>query len=68
MRAAGLEPDKREPLPHITFARPRKRGALRLAEGGIMPRPCAIQMNPLAVYGWADDRNARQFKILHELA
>lgn len=33
-----------------------------------MPRPCAIQMNPLAVYGWADDRNARQFKILHELA
>lgn len=33
-----------------------------------MPPPCVIHLNWLAVYGWADGRNARQFKILHELA
>lgn len=33
-----------------------------------MPPECFIHLNRLAVYGWADDRNARQFKILHELA
>ncbi|MBX7208133.1 MAG: hypothetical protein K1X78_07475 [Verrucomicrobiaceae bacterium] len=71
MRAAGLEPDTREPLPHFTFARPgnQARRASRWMPNDAVPLPATeIHLHRLAIYGWADDRSARQFKILHERA
>lgn len=74
--AAGLEPDPREPLPHLTFARPDRR---RLAAGSgardwaapfsraSTPLPdTVIRLERLALYGWAEDRTRRQFRILED--
>lgn len=71
---AGLEPDPRESLPHLTFARPDRR---RLAAGSgakdwavlfsraSTPLPdTVIRLDRLALYGWAEDRTRRQFRML----
>lgn len=73
-RAAGLEPDPREPLPHLTFARPNRRclatgsGARDwtvLCSRANAPLPDAvIRLERLALYGWAEDRTRRQFRML----
>lgn len=75
MTAAAVPPDPREPLPHVTFARPDRKATHReraqlarwiepLAES---LKPVPIHLHRLAMYGWAEDRNQRQFQILHEV-
>ena len=70
MAAAGLPPDSRPPYPHITIARPHRRATaedraeiLHWARSLTLP-PLQIRLSTLGLYGWAADRNSRQFRRL----
>jgi 2'-5' RNA ligase len=72
MRAAGLPPDPREPVPHITIARPlrqappwQRRSILNWMEQR-QPPPAVLHLRRLALYRGMEDRTARQFHVLVE--
>lgn len=70
-RCAGLSPDDREPLPHITVARAPR----RLAEVLRAPMRQWMECTPIpgdsfpleriALYGWNPDRSERLFRIVN---
>jgi len=69
LAAAELPPERRAALPHITLARPRRRGvATEQAEAATWleraPRPQhGFVLDQLALYTWADDRQSQLFVI-----
>lgn len=70
--AAGARPDQREPLPHMTFARPiRKYGsqarqdALAWMTQAPMPKAELI-LDRVALYTWSDQRPKVQFRKVFE--
>jgi 2'-5' RNA ligase len=70
LRAAGRPPDGREPLPHITLARPPRRSGpaqrariLRLLQDQPLPSG-RVDLATLALFTWAADRRARQFRVV----
>jgi len=71
-KTAGKEPDKRQPLPHITIARPSRSASahqrteiIDSLDKSLLAGP-SIVFDRIALYTWADDRTLRQFKIVHE--
>ena len=69
LAAAGLPPERRAALPHITLARPRRRGieADRAAMATwllqALPPQRELLLRDIALYTWDDDRQQRLFKI-----
>ena len=68
--AAGVEPDKRAPLPHITIARPPRKvdpGLLRQAMAWAKAAPpvdVELTLDRLALYTGSDDRTVRQYRAV----
>jgi 2'-5' RNA ligase len=69
-RAAGLAPEQREPRPHLTLARPPRRGgavirarAQAWAQRYRAPR-ARLTLDRIALYTWADDRRIRPFQTV----
>lgn len=66
--AAGLEPERREPRPHITVARPHRKASKEVRDAGIAwARGAAIpqtslRLDKLALYTWSDDRKRVLFR------
>lgn len=71
--AAGVEPDTRPPLAHVTIARPERKGSFQ-AKAALLeqvrelrPLPIKIPIDSIALYGWNPDRKGgkveRQFQI-----
>jgi 2'-5' RNA ligase len=70
LRAAGAPEDSRPPLPHMTVARIQRRAnpaerreAIRWAQA-IDLRGVAFTADAVALYTWAEDRQARLFRIV----
>jgi RNA 2',3'-cyclic 3'-phosphodiesterase len=70
--AAGARPETREPLPHLTVARPamratpdRRNRAVAWAESKA-PLNVEVVVDHLTLYTWSDDRKARQFKAVEK--
>jgi 2'-5' RNA ligase len=68
--AAGLPPDRRDPLPHITLARPPRRSGpaersriRRLLLDHPVPSD-GVELRTLALYTWGADRRTRQFRVV----
>ncbi|MEM7403972.1 MAG: hypothetical protein AAF458_01705 [Pseudomonadota bacterium] len=67
--AAGLGPESRPPLAHMTIARPERRASARergLALQWAAALPVAgqtVRIGELALYTWAEDRRHRLFRI-----
>lgn len=68
--AAGMAPERREPLPHITVARPRRgateeerQHALSWAAHLRVPAQ-SLRLGPPALYTWSEDRRERLFRIV----
>lgn len=68
----NARPDVREPLPHITIARPLKKATtperrelLRWAQQ-VPPLTATLTLDRLALYTWSENRKERQFKIVWE--
>lgn len=75
LEAAGLPPERRAALPHITLARPRWRGVgqhragleawWQQAAGPRAPRPQhGLILREIAIYTWAADRQIQLFRIV----
>ena len=75
LAAAGLPPERRAALPHITLARPRWRGVgqhragleawWQQAAGPRAPRPQhGLILREIAIYTWAADRQHQLFRIV----
>lgn len=68
--AAGLQPERRPPLAHVTLARPQRRAsdaqrAAALAWAESLPvAGRRIQLTEIALYTWNDDRKERLFRIV----
>lgn len=68
--AAGLRREEREPLPHITVARPPRRRAPALRAPmqrwmDLTPVPAeAFLLSWIALYGWNPERRSRLFRIV----
>lgn len=69
-KIAGVKPDDRPPLPHMTFARIARRAsaadtnaALRWAQA-IDVKAWRAVSEELALYTWSDDRDASLFRIV----
>ena len=79
LKAAGLPPERRAALPHITLARPRRRGLeqeragieawLQQASGTQASSPQAprpqhhLILREIALYTWDDDRQHQLFRL-----
>ncbi len=72
--AAGLAADNREARPHITLARPPRRGGDAIRRRGerwvatYAPEPARLDLDTLALYTWSRDRPRRQFEIIEQVA
>ena len=71
MGLAGLPPERRDPLPHLTFARPDRRAsgaeirAVRTWMEQLQPpNELEVTFEGPALFTWADDRTQRQFKVV----
>lgn len=70
LEIAGKEAEARPPRPHITVARPPRKASSDLRAAGmawlesIDPPADLLCIDQMALYTWADDRKARQFKIV----
>lgn len=71
MALAGLPPERRDPLPHLTFARPDRRSLaaqLRAIRKWVEelnpPHDLAVVFEGSALFTWSEDRAARQFKVV----
>lgn len=67
LRAAGLPPASRPPLPHVTLLRPRRREAPHWQEPmqawmatAPLP-PASVRLEQLALWTWNQDRSQRLF-------
>jgi 2'-5' RNA ligase len=67
---AALPPEHREPLPHLTVARPERRAhpsAFRRIQHWaekVEPHPGPVPVGPLSLYTWSLDRTKRQFRVI----
>ncbi len=68
--AAGLPPERRSPLPHVTLARIARRAdaaarrtASRWADALELRTP-PMRLKHLALYTWSDDRVARRYRVV----
>lgn len=72
LAAAGRAPDRREPLPHVTLARPTRRGgdgARTAMQQWITTAPVPEQpttLEQLALFTWAANREERLFQVVAE--
>ncbi len=70
--AVGKQPDPRDPLPHITIARPNRRYGKRAQRAAlrwiatVQPPSVRLHIDRVAVYTWAEDRSKRQFQIVQQ--
>ena len=70
LEAAALPAERREPLPHITLARPSRRGAEEARAAMQLwiraaPRPSEpALLEQLALFTWAADRRERLFQVV----
>lgn len=71
MTLADRPPEHRDPLPHLTFARPDRRASsaqLRAIRNWMdelnPPRDSAAAFEGPMLFTWADDRTQRQFKVV----
>ena len=68
--AAGARPDTREPLPHVTVARPARNADAAPRRAGLVwldrqtIPPVTITIDRIALYTWSDDRRRNLFKIV----
>ncbi|MCB1050381.1 MAG: hypothetical protein H6510_16815 [Acidobacteria bacterium] len=66
--ALNLPPETREPLPHITLARPlrqaghQQRAKIQSAWCALQPPEIQVHLGQLALYTWNEDRQVRQFQ------
>lgn len=74
LSAAGLPPETRVPLPHVTLARVQRRAsnserreALRWAEA-LDVAALRFRVSELALYTWAEDRRERLFRVVERLS
>jgi len=74
LEAAGRGPERREPRPHITIARPHRkarnkerRRAVEWAQGLPLDTAREHRIDRMALYTWSDDRSKRKFKTVEEL-
>lgn len=68
---AGIPPESRDPLPHLTFARPERRASfpqLRAIRNWMNelrpPSDCTVSFEGPMLFTWDDDRAVRQFKVV----
>ena len=69
--AASSRRDSRAALPHLTIARPPRKGReiRRLGMEWLQktePRPAVLLLDQVALYTWSQDRKSRLFRILKE--
>jgi 2'-5' RNA ligase len=71
MALAGLPAETRDPLPHLTFARPDRRAPfaqLRAIRAWMeklpFPRDLPVTFEGPMLFTWSDDRALRQFKVV----
>ncbi|NNC90599.1 MAG: hypothetical protein HKN82_19250 [Akkermansiaceae bacterium] len=68
--AAGVDPDSRPPLPHLTVARPARKDpafrprAVRDWMDSLPASGPPVQVLAPALFGWAPDRPRRQFRLI----
>lgn len=74
LRAAGLSPPRRDPLPHVTLLRPRRReagqwqGPMRVwMQSAPLPQQ-APWLAELALWTWSEDRSQRLFRPVRRRA
>lgn len=74
LAAAGAAPERHPILAHVTLARPRREARARergaaLAWALRLPlRGVSVELRELALYTWAEDRSARQFRAVERRA
>lgn len=68
--AAGLDPERRDAVAHLTIARPQRRAteqerraALDWA-GRLRFGPVTVELNEMALYTWSDDRRDSLFRVV----
>ncbi len=72
LAAAGAEPDTREPLPHVTVARPMRKCSPEQRRNAIAwatAKPAigaSVSIDRVALFTWSDDRRTRQFRVVAE--
>lgn len=70
LAAAGAPPERRDPLPHITLARPTRaateaqRSAAIAWAGGIELGDVRVRLEELALYTWDEERRERMFRVV----
>ena len=68
--AAGRPPETREPLPHITVARPARNCSPAERKAAVVwakDKPslqAAVRIETLSLYTWSDDRRQQQFRAV----
>ena len=74
LAAAGVPPERRAPLPHITLARPTRaatdaqRAAAIAWAGGIELGDVRVRLGELALYTWDEARRERMFRVVERRA
>lgn len=72
-RAAGLEPERRAPRPHVSLVRPTRkatdaqRRAIAAWATGLTPPDALLHLDRLALYTWASQRRDQLFRIVEAL-
>ena len=72
IQLAGARPDFREPLPHITIARPLRKAGREDRKNtmawarNLVPPGNLLPVDRVALYTWSEDRRTRQFKKVAE--
>ena len=70
--AAGLAPESRDPLPHVTVARPIRKHGKAGREAALdwvrstQPPVLTLRLDRVALYTWAEDRRFCQFRTVVE--
>lgn len=73
LAASGVEPESREPVPHVTIARPQRhadditRRQALLWASRVVPPEQPWTLDRLALYTWADRRDEHLFRIVEEV-
>lgn len=74
LTASGVEPESREPVPHVSIARPQRhadditRRQALLWASRIEPPARPWRLDRLALYTWADRRDDHLFRVVDEVA
>lgn len=72
LAAVDARPDTRPPKPHCTVARPTRRASMRQVRAAVAwaatldVRGVPVEIGPLALYTWAEDRREHLFRIVDQ--